>query len=82
MEHMFNGATAFNQDISNWNTAAVTDMQGMFYGATSFNQDISDWDTAAVIKCQDFCDKAGSLKRPLFLFTLVEAVPRCGNPGC
>ena len=38
---MFNGATAFNQDISNWKTAAVTDMQGMFKGATAFNQDIS-----------------------------------------
>ena len=30
MKDMFNGATAFNQDISNWKTAAVTDMQGMF----------------------------------------------------
>ena len=48
MEDMFNGATAFNQDISNWKTAAVTDMQGMFYGATAFNQDISRWDTAQV----------------------------------
>ena len=45
---MFDGATAFNQDISGWDTAAVTNMSGMFAGATSFNQDISGWDTAQV----------------------------------
>ena len=31
MQHMFNGATAFNQDISNWDTAQVTTMEAMFY---------------------------------------------------
>ncbi len=48
MAHLFRGATAFNQDIGNWNTAQVTNMAYMFYGATAFNQDIGNWNTAQV----------------------------------
>ena len=40
---MFDEATAFNGDISSWNTAAVTNMSSMFEGATAFNQNISNW---------------------------------------
>merc|ERR1712078_779516 len=48
MGSMFNGASAFNGDISSWNTAAVTDMGFMFYQASAFNQDLSSWDVMAV----------------------------------
>ena len=36
---MFERALVFNQDIGNWNTVSVTDMQSMFYNASDFNQD-------------------------------------------
>jgi surface protein len=45
---MFYLASAFNGDISSWNTAAVTNMSGMFYLASAFNGDIGSWNTAAV----------------------------------
>ena len=48
MNNMFNGATAFNRDISSWNTAKVTLMNGMFNGAAAFNAVISSWDTSLV----------------------------------
>jgi surface protein len=47
-DEMFDSATAFNQNISSWNTAAVTDMRYMFAGDSAFNQNISSWNTAAV----------------------------------
>ncbi|XRB10125.1 DUF285 domain-containing protein [Pycnococcus provasolii] len=48
MSQLFNGASAFNEDISKWNTSKVTDMRDMFSGAELFNQDISKWNTSKV----------------------------------
>ena len=41
MATIFNGATAFNQDISCFNTSSVTNMNRMFYQATSYTQNLS-----------------------------------------
>jgi surface protein len=37
MGNMFNSATSFNQNISSWNTSAVTSMHYMFNSALKFN---------------------------------------------
>lgn len=44
LDFMFEGARAFNQDISDWNVSQITSFPGMFADAESFNQDISGWD--------------------------------------
>jgi parallel beta-helix repeat protein/surface protein len=49
VQNMFNGATIFNGNISNWNTSSVTNMNSMFNSATSFNQNISGWNVSSVI---------------------------------
>jgi len=54
MNRMFRDATAFNQNISSWNTGAVTDMEGMFRDAPAFNQNIGTWNVANVQTFQDF----------------------------
>lgn len=45
---MFEGATAFNQDISGWNTTEVNSMKEMFYNASTFNQPLNSWDVSNV----------------------------------
>ena len=47
MSVMFGGASAFNGDISGWNTANITNMTMTFDGS-AFNGDISGWNTAKV----------------------------------
>ncbi len=43
---MFNGASSFNGDISNWNVGSGTSFSGMFFQATSFNQNIGSWNVS------------------------------------
>jgi surface protein len=49
MQSMFEGATAFNQNIGAWNVQNVITMQSMFRGATAFNQNIGAWNVQNVI---------------------------------
>ena len=46
MSYMFEGASAFNSDLSNWNTENVTNISYMFNGASAFNSDLSSWNTS------------------------------------
>jgi|GEM_PF-2326679 len=48
MMSIFFGASAFNGNIGNWNTANVTNMRSVFRFDTAFNQDIGGWNTAKV----------------------------------
>ena len=48
MSYMFNNATAFNQNIGNWEVSKVQTMSYMFSEAIAFNQDIGDWNVRQV----------------------------------
>jgi surface protein len=47
MDDMFYYATAFNGNLSNWDTSKVTNMYGMFRRAKAFNQKLC-WDVGSV----------------------------------
>ena len=49
LQNTFLGATAFNDDISAWDTSSVTSLHDTFKGADAFNVDIRGWDTGAVV---------------------------------
>ena len=67
MSKMFNG-TSFNQNIGNWDTSNVTNMEEMFSGAKAFNQDISGWNISKVTKHTKFAEGITntSFKAPSF----------------
>lgn len=62
---MFQSATAFNQNIADWNTSAVTVMQFMFQSATAFNQPIGGWNTAVVTNMSTMFNAASSFNQPI-----------------
>ena len=58
MESMFEGATAFNQDISAWNVSNATTMANMFKNATSFNQNINAWNITSAVTLKSMFEGA------------------------
>ncbi len=65
IDFLFNTATAFNQPIGTWSTAAVTSMIFLFNTATAFNQPIGTWRTAAVTFMERMFYKAAAFKQAL-----------------
>jgi surface protein len=55
---MFRGATAFNQDLSNWNVEAVEDMKYLFWDASAFNQTLC-WSLTARVDQRFMFDGSG-----------------------
>jgi surface protein len=65
MQGMFNGATAFNQTIGDWDVSSLSNMGSLFRDASSFNQVIGDWDVSSVIKMSAMFRDANSFNQPI-----------------
>lgn len=65
MFQTFQGASAFNQDISSWNTSNVTSFGSMFSFANSFNQNINSWDTSNAVDTSFMFSYANSYNQPM-----------------
>ena len=48
LSYLFDGATIFNGDMSDWDVSSITNMIYTFAGASSFNQALSAWDVSNV----------------------------------
>ena len=68
MYDAFLNNSAFNQDLSAWNTSAVTDMEGMFMGATSLTS-VTLPTTGAVTTMESMFDGTTSLTSVSFTDT-------------
>ena len=62
---MFDGASAFNQDISAWNVGRVTDMSAMFRDTAAFNRDISSWNVSSAIFMGGMFDGASAFNQDI-----------------
>jgi surface protein len=58
-------AANFNDDISNWDTSNVTNMQYMFRGCIAFNQNIGNWNTEKVTDMRDMFNWAKVFNQPI-----------------
>ena len=59
MTSMFDGATAANPDVSEWDVSKVTDMNLMFNGATAADPDVSNWDVSSATDMTNLFNSSG-----------------------
>lgn len=61
---MFRSASAFNQNIGNWNVSKVTNFERMFMDASLFNnggsRDINNWNTSSAILMTNMFSSSGA----------------------
>ena len=62
---MFFGASAFNQDLSNWDVSNVNSMRLMFSGASAFNQNLNSWDVSNVNSMKQMFSGASAFNQDL-----------------
>lgn len=65
LENLFQFATEFNGDISDWDTSNVTNMSGMFKGAVKFNQPIGSWNVENVTNMSYMFQNAVLFNQPI-----------------
>lgn len=65
MTRMFNGASAFNADLSKWDVSSVENMQYMFKRASGFNGDVSNWDVSNVTNMERMFKRASTFNQDL-----------------
>ena len=83
MNIMFENATAFNQDIGEWDVSKVTTMSNMFYNAINFNNGssstISNWSAPY---CTRFAGMFNSNTNSAFNQPLTNLVDTSGVTSC
>ena len=78
MAYMFNDASSFDGDLSDWNVSSVTSMDSMFNGASSFNRPLGSWNVSSVIFMNEMFKGASSFNWPLNSWNVSSVVHMSG----
>ena len=62
---MFEGATSFTGDLSNWDVSNIEDMNNMFQDASNFDGNLNSWDVSNVISMSSMFRGAASFNSQL-----------------
>lgn len=68
LKNFFTSCSAFNQDISMWETGHVTDMSSMFLLCSAFNQPLNNWDVQNVTSMDRMLALCLAFNQPLDLW--------------
>jgi len=79
MGAMFYEASAFNGNISGWDTSSVSFMDEMFSFASSFNQDIGTWDTSSALGMYGMFRSASAFNQDLSGWCVTNISSEPGN---
>ena len=63
--NLYKAKQNFNDNIRNWNTSGVINMNSMFAYATSFNQPLKSWNTSGVTAMNAMFMSASNFNQPL-----------------
>ena len=72
-EYMFDGADAFNEDISEWDVSSLGDATGMFRNATSFAGSLVDWDVRELMHMDSMFEGATSFNSEIGAWNTASA---------
>ena len=72
-EYMFDGADAFNEDISQWDVSSLGDATGMFRNATSFAGSLVDWDVRELMHMDSMFEGATSFNSEIGAWNTASA---------
>ena len=60
--------------LSDWNTSAVTTMEGTFFGCSLFNQQLTNWDTSNVTSMRQMFERASVFNQPISNFNTAKVI--------
>ena len=81
MQSTFLSASAFDGDVTAWDTSKVANMQSTFNSAPAFNGDIAAWDTSKVTSMERTFNSASAFNGDVSLWACAPDIKPNTKPA-